>query len=141
MVNRIVLIILLFSFNLFAGERFAVPYRPEIDLTQRGVIFECNGIRFFADISRPLIPFKRINFSLKADKSGDPITNLSIDTVFNMKMDMGNYSYKMNNMNGKYILDFIVPKCVWGDKRWYIKISIYDKKKICDKILLFDMER
>ncbi len=141
MVNRIILFLLLFTFNLYAGERFPVPYRPDIDLTKKSVNFECGGIGFVADITRPLIPFKQMTFTLKANRSGASVNNLKIDTVFNMKMDMGNYNYKMSNVNGVYTLNFILPKCLWGDKRWYVKISIYDNKKLCDYILLFDMEK
>lgn len=69
------------------------------------------------------------------------VKDLSINAKMNMKMDMGEFSYKLKKATDRYELDFILPKCIWGDKRWYIKLEIFEDKKLCEKILLFDMKR
>jgi len=144
MVNKLIpLFAFMFVFNttIFPGERFSVPYRPEIDLTKSGVIFECKNVIFSVDISRPLTPFKKLKLTVNVKKDNKPINSFKIKAKINMKMDMGNFNYDFSIEENSYKLDFMLPKCLWGDKRWFIKLIIHDKEYICDKVLLFDMER
>lgn len=144
MVNRLVFFLifaLALNIDTHAGERFPVPYRPDIDLTMHDVTFECANINFYVDITRPLIPFKKLQLTIKSEKNKKSIDYLKIKAKINMKMDMGNFQYDLSFKKDTYILDFILPKCIWGDKRWFIKLIIQDKEYICDKVLLFDMER
>jgi len=138
MAKGLIFFILLFaSINLVAGERFAVPYRPDIDLTKNAVYFNCNDANFTVDISRPLIPFNKAKMTLKTDI--DTLTE--VKATLNMKMDMGNFNYTFRNINGLYETEFILPKCLWGDKRWFVKLSIIYNHSQCEKVLLFDMVR
>jgi hypothetical protein len=140
-VVRIVSFFLLMVSISLAAERFAVPYRPDIDLTNSPVTFSCNNYKVTVDLSRPLLPFKNINMKVFVHQKDTFVANLSINAKMNMKMDMGNYSYKLKNSTDRYELDFILPKCIWGDKRWYVKFEFFEDKKLCEKILLFDMDR
>lgn len=144
MVNRLTLFLaILFAFNTTtsAGERFPVPYRPNIDLTKKYVTFECGNINYYVDITRPITPFKKLTLSVNAKKDNIPVEYLNIQAKINMKMDMGNFQYNLFFKKDAYTLDFMLPKCIWGDKRWFIKFTIKDKEYICNKILLFDMEK
>lgn len=144
MVNRLIfLFTFIFAINnsIFAGERFPVPYRPDIDLTKNNVAFQCGDISFSVDISRPLIPFKNLRLIVKGIKNNNYINDLKIHIKVNMKMDMGNFNYDLYFKDDSYKVDFILPKCIWGDKRWFIKLIIHGKDYSCHKVLLFDMER
>jgi len=40
-----------------------------------------------------------------------------------MKMDMGNFVYAANVKNGVVAQKVVIPKCIFLDKRWYLKIE------------------
>lgn len=141
MAFRIILIFFLCTHFASAGERFSVAYNPDIDLSKSAKSFVCGDMSIYVDLSRPLEPFKDIKLIVRPMKNGVFVSNLKMDATFNMKMDMGNFVYLLKNAGSFYQLNFILPKCVWGDKRWYMKIVIYGDKKLCEKILLFDMFR
>ncbi|UOD35355.1 hypothetical protein DSN97_03210 [Deferribacteraceae bacterium V6Fe1] len=144
MVNRLIFFLIFaiaLNIDTYAGERFPVPYRPDIDLTKKDVTFECANINFYVDITRPLTPFKKLTLNVNAKKDNTPVDYLKIKAKINMKMDMGNFLYDLSLKKDAYTLNFMLPKCIWGDKRWFIKLIIQDKEYICNKILLFDMEK
>lgn len=141
MVVRVALFLLFTISASLAAERFPVPYRPDIDLTNSPATFNCNNYKITVDLSRPLLPFKNINMKVFVHYEDKFVKDLSINAKMNMKMDMGEFSYKLKKATDRYELDFILPKCIWGDKRWYIKLEIFEEKKLCEKILLFDMKR
>jgi len=141
MAYRIIFIFFLFISFASAGERFAVAYNPDIDLTKSAKSFVCGDMNVYVDLSRPLEPFKDTRLIVKPMKNGVFVGNLKIDAIFNMKMDMGNFVYLLKNAGSFYQLNFILPKCIWGDKRWYLKIVLNGDRKLCEKILLFDMVR
>lgn len=135
MVVRTFIIFIFLAGLVYGYDRFAVAYRPDIDLTKKAVEFHLDGDRLKIDVSRPLNPFSKIKITV----SSEVFENYEIIAVFNMKMDMGDFKTKLQYKKPYYEGEIILPKCIWGDKRWYVKLFLKKGEKTFTKVLLFDM--
>lgn len=135
MVVRIFIMFIFLAGVVYGSEKFAVAYRPDIDLTKKAVEFDLDGDRLKIDISRPLNPFSKIKIIV----SSEGFENYEIIATFNMKMDMGQFKTKLDYTGSYYEGEIILTKCIWGDKRWYVEFSFKKGDKAFTKVLLFDM--
>ena len=137
MALKLLIVMVFLSASVYAFERFAAAYRPDIDITKGSVEFDLGGDKFKVDISRPLNPFSKIKISILSYSS----EKYEIVAAFNMKMDMGDFKTKFEYKKPYYEGEIILPKCIWGDKRWYVKLSFKKGGEIFTKVLLFDMSK
>lgn len=135
MVIRTCIIFICFGWLVYGADRFATAYRPDIDLTEKPVEFVLDDDRLNVDISRPIYPFSRLKIRI----TPEVFKNYEIDSVFNMRMDMGKFETKFLQKDSYYEGEIILPKCIWGDKRWYMKLVIKKEGAVSYKVLLFDM--
>lgn len=136
---RIVFFIILLTVEVFSGERFTIPYFPERDLTNSPTKVKVEDITVDINITpRPIRAMSKQTIFIRFSKGGEYINVDNIAIKFNMKMDMGNFIYKPKVVNGCLTQQFIIPKCVFLDKRWYVKIEFSYKGKNYQTVLLFD---
>lgn len=135
MAVRAFIIFIFLTGLVYGSDRFATAYRPDIDLTKKAVEFDLGGDRLKIDISRPLNPFSKIKIIV----SSEGFENYEIIAIFNMKMDMGQFKTKLDYTGSYYEGEIILPKCIWGDKRWYVKFFFKKEDEAFTKVLLFDM--
>lgn len=138
---RIFLLIILLNVELFAGERFTIPYFPERDLTNAPAKVKVEDITLDLNITpRPIKAMSRQTIYIRFSSGSEYINVENVVIKFNMKMDMGNFVYKPKVSNGALTQNFIVPKCIFLDKRWYTKIEFSYKGRSYQQILFFDVK-
>lgn len=138
---RIVFLIILLAAELFAGERFTIPYFPERDLTNGPKQVNVENIILDLNITpRPINAMSRQTIYLRFSKGGKYIDVENVVIKFNMKMDMGNFVYRPKSSNGSLAQNFILPKCIFLDKRWYTKIEFSYQGRSFQQIFFFDVK-
>ncbi|MEF3254254.1 MAG: hypothetical protein K6348_01615, partial [Deferribacterales bacterium] len=124
-----------------AGERFTIPYFPDRDLTYKSTTIKVDDISLDINISpRPIKAMSNQTLHIRFSKNKDYINPTNIVIKMNMKMDMGNFIYKPVVTNGYVNQKFIVPKCIFFDKRWFIKIEFLYNNKQYSTIVFFDVK-
>lgn len=138
---RVLLFVFLLTDIVWSGERFAIPYFPERDLTHKETLIKAGDIDLHVNISpRPIMPLSNEYLYVRFMKKGEPINPEKVTIKFNMKMDMGNFVYMANVKNGSVMQQFVVPKCIFLDKRWYVKIEFVYKGTCYQEVFLFDVK-
>ena len=135
----VVLIILILPFKLFSYERFAIPYFPGKDLTKSDKTIRVQNIDVNVAMSRPAKIFKKIYFEFSFYRDRNPIKVEKVFVKFNMKMDMGKYYFKPKCDNNICRTEIILPKCIWGDNRWFGKLMFQYKNKDYKLVFFFDI--
>jgi hypothetical protein len=126
--------------SALSAERFAIPYFPEKDITLEDKDFNINGVSVKISMSRPPIIFKKIFFKFSFFESNKPITIKNPFIKFNMKMDMGKYHFKPKCNKNICTTEIILPKCIWGDDRWFGKLTFQYKSKNYKIIFFFNIK-
>jgi hypothetical protein len=138
---RVLFFVFLLSDIVSGGERFPIPYFPERDLTHQETVIKAGEIDLHVNISpRPIMPLSNEYLCVRFTKKGEPINPEKVTIKFNMKMDMGNFVYMANVKNGVLVQKFVVPKCIFLDKRWYVKIEFVYKGTCYQEVFLYDVK-
>ncbi|QAR32481.1 hypothetical protein EP073_03400 [Geovibrio thiophilus] len=131
-----VMIMCMFS-AAFAAERFVIPLDAENDLYTADKTFTVDGIEIAAAMSRPTAAFQPISFTFAFSEKGAPVAVENGKIKFNMKMDMGEYSYDLAKVDGKYTATAVLPKCMMGGEIWFGKLTFSHKGSERSKVFFF----
>lgn len=134
-------IFMVVGIHLYAAERFPIPYMPDKDLTQKAQVLSVGQVVVSVDMTRPQKVFHPLKFQFQFNKGGVPIHVDNPEIRFNMKMDMGRYISDVKADGYVYMAETILPKCMWGDNRWFGKLTFDVDGKCHEIIFFFDMDQ
>ena len=124
----------------FAAEKFVIKYDKNLDVTQTPIAIEQGGYNIKIDMSRPARPFSEIVFRVFIEKDRKPVNITQGHLLFNMSMDMGLYKANLQKASSGYTAKITLPKCIFGSKEWYGKLSFGHEGGIVEKVFLFSMK-
>jgi len=134
------LILFVFSGSAAVGaERYVVPLKEEINLTNADKVFHVDGFRVAVSMTRPPREFKPINFKITFLESGKKAEIDKAYIKFNMSMDMGPYKAKLKDKGEFYAGRVILPKCMFGGYVWFAKLVFVSGGQEHVKIFFLDM--
>lgn len=132
--------IICFTFPAHSAEKFVRKYRTAIDLTNGPATAKVGRYTIKADMSRPALPFREIVFRFFISRNGKPVEIKNGYAKFNMIMDMGLYKTSLQKAATGYTAKIILPKCIFGGHRWFVKLSFEEGDFSAEKVFLFDMD-
>ncbi len=136
-----IFLFLLFYVNqCIAFERFAIPYFPDKDLTNENKTIKSDDVSVEIKMTHPVKVFKKAQFSFIFTSQGKPVKVEKPFIKFNMKMDMGKYYFQPECKENICKTEIILPKCIWGDDRWFGKLTFTYKSKPHAIIFFFDVK-
>ncbi|ADD68317.1 hypothetical protein Dacet_1548 [Denitrovibrio acetiphilus DSM 12809] len=136
----LLLLIVCFSQQSFAAEKFVRKYQKNIDLSHSQTEVTVGRYKIKADMSRPALPFREIVFRFHIERDGRPVELKSGDVKFNMVMDMGLYKARLQKAATGYTAKITLPKCIFGGQRWFAKLEFEEGNFSAEKVFLFDMD-
>jgi hypothetical protein len=138
---HITVMTLLMVYCLFVSAgTFPVPYSEKIDITKQNRVLSLVDIEVNVSMSRPAAPFKIIRFAFLFTRNKKPFFPERAELRFNMKMDMGDYRSRLTRQGNTYKAKAMLPKCMKGGKRWFVKLSVDVDGKTLSTVFLFDLE-
>jgi len=132
--------VLCFTLQSYAAEKFVRNYNKQIDLTHEPVLAKVGRYTIKADMSRPAKPFREIVFRFFVERDGNPVELENAVVKFNMSMDMGLYKTRLQKAATGYSAKVTLPKCIFGGRRWFLKVSFDEGNFSAEKVFLFDMD-
>lgn len=135
-----ILAVLCFSVPAHAAERFVIKYDKKLDITQNQIQFNVEDYAVRVDMTRPAEPFKEIIFRVFVSKENKPVELTHGYMLLNMSMDMGLYKAKLVKADTGYTAKVVLPKCIFGGKRWFVKTVLGADTSEYEKVFMFDMK-
>jgi hypothetical protein len=137
-----IIALMIFSLNQsIAAERFVVPLDDSTNITTSAKSFNLDGVLVKAEISNKPEPFIPFDLKLEFTKDNSPVTPKNVFIKINMSMDMGKYHYAAKQKQANiFSVKPILPKCIWGGKVWFSKLTFDIGDKSYSKVFYFFIE-